>query len=345
MKVLGHKTLPIDKLILPDHWKAVLASEHSQDIGQSMEEVGQIQDPVVRKRDNKVLVGLHRIAGRKRHGHTDVYVKLVECTDAEGEAMSLAENLKRRHDPEWQWRLREHYVAALEREEAQKIAKGEVERKRGPRPSARSLAMKRAAAEFGVSQDALRKQTERKKKPSPKPYPDPVSAKEVGQAGTPAEAPRYANFDPLGMEVDKPFLAQAAQVQDYVNAAAKKVMMGLRELGKLENSELPFPSSRLDRLRQVTRETHHMLKGAVPVSLCPFCKGLDGAQEQCAGCQRVGYITQDQFANVPEELLDEYEPKVIVQGVTYTVEEWAAHHLTGEELETDVPEGEDPWPM
>jgi|GEM_PF-7121704 len=338
MDVIGFRTVKIADLKKPAHWERSLASTMAEYRGESIVRYGMIHEPLVRQSDLRLIVGTNRVAGLVRQGHDEVFVKLIECDDAEAEELADIENLERRHDAAWQARLRRRMQRRYEEQESQRLAIEAAEakpkkKKRGPKPKLETLARRKLAAELGVTADALRKQESRGHK-----HPN----KDLGvQAVTEPKMP--VDFDHLGMDVDRTFLEQIALIQRYIKSSAQKVLNGNRELAKLLNSELPLPRSRVHRLRQTIRDTRGLIDGMYPVSLCPFCKGLDGAQEQCAGCQKAGFITKNQNHNIPAELLDEEDPKIIVQGETRTVESWLVEHH-GYQAPLQHAAEEDPWP-
>lgn len=345
MDVVGYEEVLIADIQKPDNWKYILASEEAEARGRSIEQVGNIHEPMVRKSDMQLVAGCRRLAGMVRVGWTTCTVKLIECDDARLQELRDIENIERRHDPEWQAEIRKRLIDRYEREEAERVAaqkaSGQWKRKRGREPSPRRLAQRKAAKDLGVDPRSLERQEMRDRQRKRR-------HKELGKvAHTEPEPPK--DFHSLGMEVDRAFLGQVGMVQQYIRTAHSRLAIAQRELTKLANSEMPFPPSRIERMKTQIRETSHMVGGMMPVSLCPYCKGLEGAQDHCAGCFTTGFITKNQNEHIPEELLDEEHPKVMVQGTLYGVEEWLVQYHGYEDhlhqqSEPDEPEG-DPWPL
>lgn len=298
---LGFGDCPIGELDLRLH-KGVKARAKTARIrkrAESIERLGPIYRPLVRKRDLLLVDGADRVAVAIAREQESLEVEWIECDDETAHHVRRHANAHRRHDPDEQ--------AALLLEDLNQIQVEEMEKKPWLRPSRARGAARRKLAEVqgkrpenvGVNEARAKKRLKRKK---PEPTDPPVRE--------------------LGMELDAEWMKQAREARDLVMKAANCATQALRELGKLKNSELPYPSPKLQRLMGDVADMGAKLRGAVPYSLCPYCKGLDPLQESCTACAHSGLITKDQQDGIPARLWDEHYPVVAHDGIYKPAEDF-----------------------
>lgn len=316
MNVIGLKEVTLATIHLPGDFKKRLDAPHVAERAKSISSSGLIHEPLVRRKGKKweVIAGLDRIAAHFVAQKDTVAVKVVECTDEEVQRIRREENVQRRHDKEEQSRLMGELLEQYTEEEL--VAEPEKPKK------ARARARERVATELGLATETIRKKEW-----------------EAEQQAVPAGPP----IKTLGMKLSEDFAKKVALAQRYIDAtegllkrAQSNVTTMARELG------MSFPQARLERLREEIHSQASHCRGLRPVSLCPWCKGLDGVQESCAACFGTAFITRSQEQAVPKELLDEDEPKVVVDGKVRPVEQAAALNAIEEAFgQADEPLGEE----
>lgn len=268
----------------------------------SIGELGVIQEPVVRESDKLLICGADRIAALLRLGEQRAQVKLVEVTDERVARMRVDENLRRRSMPpvDVVEETIEELAATMEDDPRQPGKRGRI---KGAKRKAREV----VASKLGVQEASLRRRIERRRKRGEPPPPP----KEKKDAPPPIKC--------IGMEVDRSFLSHAASIQRAVASAADTIARATAALAPLE--ELPFPSPVLQTLRGKLRTLRVEVLGWRPTSLCPYCKGLGGVQDDCAACQTKGWLPACRENGVPERLWDEQAPMVQVAGHLKAIED------------------------
>lgn len=288
MQVIGLKEVTLATIHLPGDFKKRLDAPHVAERAKSISSSGLIHEPLVRRKGKKweVIAGLDRVAAHFVAQKDTVSVKVVECTDEEVQRIRREENVQRRHDKEEQSRLMGELLEQYTEEELE--AEPEKPKK------ARVRARERVAAELGLATETIRKK-------------EWEAEQETVPTGPPIKT--------LGMSLSADFSKKVALAQSYLDAAEgdlKRAQSRITTMGK--ELGLAFPQARLERLREEIHAQASHCRGLRPVSLCPWCKGLDGVQENCAACFGTAFITKSQEQAVPKELLDEVDPKVVVDG-------------------------------
>lgn len=325
MKVIGTKTISLSKLTLEGDFKQAMDSPITKDIVNSYGHIGgHIQDPVVRLIDDMyhLVTGRKRTAAHLRLKHKQMEVKLIECSDAEAEDIMDIENACRRHDPEFQIgllvKLVDKYEAEIEVERA--FEPDKTERKPGRPVTPRGEARKRAADATGIKPESVRQAEERLKK-------------------TELEAEQKAAEPPvklLGMEIGDSFLDDCAAIKKYIGSAASRVQFALGDLKQLESAEFVMPTGTMQKARALAAELGTLLRTTMmPLTLCPFCKGLGEYQDTCTGCESRGWMGKLDKESIAPELLQD-AGYVMYQGELLSVGE-----IIGEQPITELEE-EDP---
>lgn len=341
MRTVDHRDVKISSLLLPADWLKIVEEPEVAERAESIDKLGMIHEPVVRSPSMKLIAGRRRVASLVRLGREVATVKLVECTDEEALEIEYQENLqRRRYTDEEERALRAKRIAELKALEARET-KGPAPRhppaersKPGRTKSSHGKAREKVAKERGVKPGSIRQQEYRERKRAAETVPTPEA--ELRQLAAPVKT--------LGFELDQAYIAGVSAVQVLMREAGARLRQAQASLTQLRNGELGYPEARLDRLREALKSLTAEIAAAVPTSLCPFCKGLPGVQEDCQACMGAGWITAGQMAGVPPELLREDEPMVMVQGVMHYASEYMGEDDGALELEDEDEDEEDVWP-
>ncbi len=318
MEVLGFRTIAISKIRLPGGFEKRLKTDRVKGLAKSIVDHGLLHEPIVRKSDWKLVVGADRVAAHYVRGRQTITVKLVECSDTELEILQREENLMRRHDPEEQRRLTTELVAFYEKELFERSLEDPTVLKavRGSYHSPYTAAVTKVAKLTGVNPESVKRTMKRQKKRS---------------------GPRPIPIRTFGMVLEPKFLEQVRTAHDWLSEADTQLQAAQKALTKLESSGVPFPAALLKRLHAEVHQVCAEVRSSRPDMLCPYCRGIDELQDQCDYCFRFGFITAAQSKQVPVELLDEDNPKVMVRGVLRDIGDFVAP-----EPKLEV-EGETPW--
>lgn len=335
MIVLGFKKLRIHLLNFRGDFRDLLESPRIAERARSVARLGILSEPMVRKRDMRVIYGHDRIAAAIHCKATEVLCKLVDCTDDELREIELTENTHRRHDPDTSAealnRLLDLYQEAIEEEKRSPIANEPypqlVKPPSGRKPSSRGLARKRLAVEFGVDEKSIRKREQRHRQ------------NEKARLKAEAEASGYVPIALLGMEVEEDFKEKMRALRVAMDRACVHAQRTLTELATIKREQLPFDALKFSRLYEELRVASAELRAHRPTSLCPYCKGLSGVQEGCTACLQTGWINEMQSATVPKDLWIEGERAVVAVAGRY---EPVSQHLrrlaSRQEPETEMVE-------
>lgn len=309
MKVIGFKTVAIKRLTLAGDIRARLEAPHVYERSQSIKRLGLLHPPVVRKSDMRVCSGNDRIAAMLLLGETEVLVQLVECTDKELAEVEAAENCQRRHSNEearnWQRRLLALYEEMVS-EQPQAIT---ADQKYNAGKSSRGIkrqAVERLARETGVKPDTVKKRLQRGRKADKK--RQDLHAQVTGEA-----PPAFEDLELLGMDVDEAFVRDMTQVVRHIGDLGVRLTAARNAMGILLKASLPLPTAKFVRMAEDLSALAAAMRGAKPVALCPYCKGLPTIQEQCVGCVRTGWVCADQAPGIPSQLWAKGPRAVVVQ--------------------------------
>lgn len=301
MNIVGLKDVPFSSLRLPGDFKKRLDAPHVAERAKSIASVGLIHEPLVRRvgKHWEPIAGIDRIAAYHVAGKESIRVKVVECTDEEARRIRLEENIQRRHDTGEQSRLA---LELLEKFTAEETTLEEALPEK-PKEGAKTRARKRVAAELGISPETVRKK-------------EWEASQETAPKGPPIRT--------LGMNLSAEFTAQVTKAQAYLEATEALLKRAQSNVTTMANDlSIVFPKPRLERLREDIHSQAAHVGGLMPVSLCPWCKGLNALQENCSACFGTGFITKSQEKAVPKELLDEAEPMVMSEGRPISIYEFA----------------------
>lgn len=312
MKIIGHKILKLKHITKPGDWQAILSRPSAAEIGESIDEIGLIHDPVVRKQGKKhiLIVGRDRVAGAELRGIEAISFKVVECTDAEALDLEEIENAKRRHDPKEKKSIMLARLARLTTEAADDEPKG----KPGRPKTARGKARARVADELGISEDSVRKAEQRERRKAEATVSAWLGDHEEGEVYDPP-------IDDLGVDLDPQWGEQVREIQTLAKSADHAMRAIQVKLTALANCGGPIDRGRLDRVRQAATSVTHQIRSLIPDVVCPYCKSFEPLQSQCGKCIGQGWISKHDRDGVPEELWDDKDPKVFHQGTLISVED------------------------
>lgn len=291
MHVIGIKTVRINRLNLPGDFKQRVEHPRITERAESAKKFGILAEPMVRKRDYRVIYGRDRIATAVRIGKTEMDVKLVECSDDEAYELELLENVQRRHDSDEQRLGFERMVKLYEDQVRGDVEAGALppDPRRGPgrRKTPRGMARDRVARELGIKPASVKRKEARIK----------VSLRNEKLDGERKPAPQ---IELIGMDVTDEFLREVEKIQQLIDGAAGHLNTALTALTQCE--KLPYPPARLQRIYDEVRVAASLVRANKPASMCPWCKGLPTLQEQCGSCLGSGWISVEAAKTVPQEL-------------------------------------------
>lgn len=295
MKVLGTREVAFSKIKAPGDIKKRMTQAHVVALAASMKETIPLQDMVVRQRDWKLIAGRDRYAGHLINEATKVWVKLVDCTDREMKTLERHENIHRRHDAGERMRLMAEEVEKL----TETIAKEQdipVDGA-GRRKTAKGIAREQVAQKFGTTTETVRSNEYRTKKRQE------------------SEAPGVAlpPIRTLGMKLEDTYLKKVAKIQSTVDECAEAISASLGAFTRLAKDG-EFPEGKLQRIKAVLQEASNLIRGNRPDTVCPSCKCIGAHKSSCGGCGAVGWVGKSALANVPEALLREEDPVILVDG-------------------------------
>ena len=308
MEFLGFQEVRIERLNLQGNFRERLESPRVFERAKSIQRLGILSEPMVRKRDMRVIYGHDRIAGAIRAGLVEVKCKLVECTDEELFEIELTENVQRRHDSvaanKNLDRLLELYEGQVVEADPEKIPVPLLESRgvSGRAKTARGIARVRVSAELGIKPESVRRREVRgkvrekwaKKK------------KEADEKLTPAPV-----INMLGMEVTEEFIAETVKVHQLLQRVVVHLTSAQAALTAAGNTGAAIPVARRTRLYEEIHAVAAMARSYLPVSLCPYCKGLPQLQESCTACVNSGWLSAGAAAGVPKDLWLEGDKAVV----------------------------------
>lgn len=283
------KWVTIMDLRLPGDFKARLASEGVRQLADS----GDIlQPPAIRKEDSSVIFGGDRLAAVHKRGNQQAEVWVIDCTEDEAEEMRLVENAFRREtDHGARAALVARHLAAIDARKATQEAinfQSKEKPKRGRPLTAEGAARAEVAAATGVSKNALEVQAHREK------------AEQRSEAGAQQGDGNQSVPAPAG--VAPPPGADIAEKLDAINALLVQATGLVTKLAK-EHPEL-VERFQLQALKfKLQREVAPGFRAIRPLATCGYCKLVASELPNCGACKGSGWLTQDQHADMPGELL------------------------------------------
>lgn len=331
IQFLGVADIQISHLKLPGDWRMILELPAVEARAQSIDAVGLLQYPVVRKSDHRLLAGRKRVAAHCRLNRESIKCLFVECDDVQAEIIERTENGERDHDP-GQQRVDQMRVVELLAKAAKDVPLPEHPG-RGRKPTTKGAAIRLLAQERGVTEHAVRvalcrernrKHEEEVRIAEEAGLPPPPKLGALRAVRPPVEAKAAPIDNPWGIPCDAAFYASCEAVNEYLHEVRSSIIAAIKRLTQLRNAELPVDLVKIDRAKDGLLEVRALVDGMKIVMLCPYCKGLPNVTPKCGGCATRAYITKAQLESVPEEFLRTQNPVVLWEGQIYPMSEFIA---------------------
>jgi ParB-like chromosome segregation protein Spo0J len=279
IEIIGEAYLELGELVCSDGWAERLERKHVRELAENIKGLVLIHPPMVRSSDRVVIAGEDRVAACALNEETHVRVTLVECDDAELEAIRAAENRHRRSESGAELlQLLEEAEQAIAAPPAPEEAAEPVKRGRGRPKGSRNQAIERVAAETDRSVDAVRKAVDREERTR-----------------------ELATIELWGTTQPAEWLEPVLKRRAALTKAAEKLqaaMSTLTTLQKLAPISDQVSYSLHERLKEMAAE----LRGQRPACVCAWCKNEPALVEDCTACGGDGYLSQERAAMVPADL-------------------------------------------
>lgn len=322
-KHLGFRHVAIKSIVVPGDYDMAkrLKADHINTLAASLKSHGQLQPCiVVPMEDNRYMLwaGGDRYAAALLAELDKLWVSIWETDDRGALEMQLVENCHRRHSQQEQAAARQALIELY----GQDVEK---ERPGLPPEKAKQEVVARVAKAMGV-QPATVERAERRRR-----------QRAVREEMEPRRTVTRS-INTMGIEMSLEWLEWAGRYQEPFLTATdhmQRVQMNIGRALKVIH-DIPAKAAELMRLHDEVHAVLVKVRAAVPVAVCPYCKALDVAIDDCTACGGTGVVSDDQLKQTPKELLDTGRHAVIYHaGKRYSVAEWEAAHGGGEE-----PEGE-----
>lgn len=289
MKSLGIKSVRIDSIKLPGDMKRRMGAEHVIAMSKTLEGIGLLERPKVRKADMAVIIGRDRIAAHLVAGRDEVEVELMECSDEDAVEADRVSNAHRRHDRNEQQRLMVELVEARTAEQKRVV----VAASPGPgRPKTpRGRARDDVAAQLGVKPESVRQAEYRHRKRD--------------------EANGTPGFNTFDIPLEEAFVAECLLIKGMTGDVARGLGRALKDMQRLTNADVELHGA-TERLLGKLEELELAVRGIAPAALCPYCKCIEGLTESCACCLGKGWVTKDELAGAPKELTKRGDDAVVM---------------------------------
>ena len=271
MRVVGTRRIPVADINGMDDIDELMKTTRVQELAASIKDVGgrTINDPVVRSEGNRIVCGRDRIAAYTINGANMISVRLIVCTDTEADVMTRHENVYRRIDPA----QRDQDLSDLVKLKLDQKIAAHPDKKVAGQGGLLPEARKEVAKETGHTTEQVRMSEARAKR------------RDKGAHAQPADIQTW------GIEVDERWSKGFGGTQEYMKTAAKRLRNAREELNVFSESGCPIQRNSTAKLREDIRRLARLASTMVPVALCPYCKGQDGVQADCVGCEASGFMT------------------------------------------------------
>lgn len=317
---LGTKKIAIKAIALPGNFAATKAAARILDLATSVREHGLIHLPVVEAKTMRLLVGHDRIAALMTLKEKRVEVRIWEGTAREFRRTQLSENFHRRNDDKPA--MTAAYALLEEEELTREVAAqdGETEylTQSAHRTAVRGTA-KRVKEEANAVVAAVRgikpaSVTRAKTRAKAKEDEASSTAGQLpgGSKHAPAveakPAPLFTSlpdgFNAFGLEVASEHRDRIEMLETMLEAWSRVTTNLLTELSRIEKISNPPLISRqaAESIRDKAHALGHVVREAIPTSLCFYCKNDDRAVVHCPACGSTGFVGRHAGDNVPPEL-------------------------------------------
>lgn len=321
MKWLGVKRVAIKSIVLPGNFAATKAAPRISDLATMIRRTdGPIHFPVVEAKSMRLLAGHDRIAALMALKEKRVEVRMWEGDADEFPEVQAIENVARRHDD------RPSLIAELARidalrdapqaSETEDLTQETVSRRRDtagrvkePPQTKAAETNKRVAAAAGVSVKTVRNaKAAAKSKDEASSTADPLVGGSKHAPAVEAEpaliAPLPDGFNAFGLEVSSEHRDRIEMLETMLEAWSRVTTNLLTELSRIEKISNPPLISRqaAESIRDKAHALGHVVREAIPTSLCFYCKNDDRAVVHCPACGSTGFVGRHAGDNVPPEL-------------------------------------------
>ena len=268
---------------------AGLLEDHDvKELAENIRQLGMAHDPMVRGDASGSLVVVHgrrRIAAAVILGLELITVRVAQLTDDQAQHMALSENAYRRHS------TRERHAMLLYLRETY-LGIAQQDGIRWPEKAADDW----IAEQLGLDPQSVRRQARRGKR---------------GPRKIHGHRPPPFNFQAFGMQVPDTWREELAAIHTSAHRGAwngKEIERCLQDM----LSAGPVNGAKVRQLLDRAKKFQKALSELVPLALCPWCKGIEGLQEECPRCLATGWVHST--AGAPPELLDAGDPCVVENG-------------------------------
>jgi hypothetical protein len=312
VKWLGYVRKSVKSLHLPGEIGKRQKQQHVIDLAADIRELGEepINAPVFDKA-GQIIAGRDRMAALLLNKAKRCWIRVADATEQERSDLEVSENLYRRVDN------RQEMIARRVRRVVEQIAATRKDKRTnvplGTARQIKSQALKKVAREAGITPAAVRKaeQRERAKDKGEIAGSSPALTGdgERGESGklSPASLAPPAPpcpVDAFGVETSPAFRSRMSEIQGVLEMINRHLINAQTELVKLKAME--FPGALWQRLKADIHSAAYNVRAAKPALVCLYCRDPDGTallRDHCNGCSKLGYLTEEQRAMVPRELV------------------------------------------
>lgn len=285
------RIVKISSLRLPGNFEALVADPFVLELSNSIDAHGMIHPPVIDKDTMEPIAGLHRIAAAAAKKQKEIEVRVFRGTPEERELLTIAENLHRKHRD--QSSLRARYVEIKARQIAAEPQPAAREAGRPATP--KSIAIKQASKEIGVSEQQLRADLRAKEAQSAEPPPDEVAAQQGGDG-----VKRTSSvIETYGQDVSDFRLSSIESLREIHEQAASKLSQAISVIAGAKQSSLPCDEEDLNTVVEMLRAAADLLRSRKPHALCSTCITW-GDNPQCPSCFGRGWVHKAAAKSAPE---------------------------------------------
>lgn len=314
MKWLGYVRKSVKSLHLPGEIGKRQKQRHVIDLAADIRELGDepINAPVFDKA-GQIIAGRDRMAALLLNKAKRCWIRVADATEQERSDLEVSENLYRRVDN------RDEMIARRVHRMVEKVAakKAATASPRGEAVTRQDIAQARktVARQLNTTPKAIKSAEERERSRAKDKgeiagsSPALTGDGERGESGklspaflTPVDPP--CPVDTFGVEASPAFRMRMSEMQGVLEVINRHLINAQTELAKLKAME--FPGALWQRLKADIHGAAYNVRAAKPALVCLYCRDPDGTsllRDHCNGCSKLGYLTEEQRAMVPRELM------------------------------------------
>lgn len=321
MKYLGTGKVKLSQLKVSGKFRERLESDRVKGRAESMKMAGQLQQILVRKADSTLIAGEDRVASLQVAGIDEALCNWWEASDLEVSYLRRMENAERRHDVD------ERDKSLLQMKEievkmalATGAAKTETE--------AKVIATDKIAKEKGVKPGSVERQERRAKKRLKE-----AEAKVSPAAEESVDLPVLKDFETHGIDLGPEFAANIEKATGWLCSIENYANEVKTELAGMRKATTVIRPARLDDIYVTVVELMEKVRGAMPASVCLYCKCVPDISLKCSACNGDQFLMAQQMPALDKRLLDMEEQWVVFEGKMTLLSDLADD--AGEEDEAD----------